>query len=173
VGFCGETEAEFQASCDLVERMRFKNLFCFKYSPRPKTAADRRLPDDVPAAVKRARLRALLLTQERVSLADNQEFVGQEVEVLVEGFSKAAVKAQDAEQSRGGEVGWRRADQLVGRTRGDRIVVFPGAEADIGQIRRVRVLSATALTLFGELTPLAADRTVVPEATDARGATEP
>jgi len=173
VGFCGETDAEFQASCELVERTRFKNLFCFKYSARPNTVADRRLPDDVPDAVKRARNLAILRLQERISLADNQGFRGREVEVLVEGFSKAAVKAQEAEQSRGSEVGWRCADQLVGRTRGDRIVVFPGTEADIGQVRRVRVQSATALTLFGELTSVAAGNTVASRAADVRGATGP
>lgn len=173
VGFCGETESEFQASFELVERTRFKNLFCFKYSPRPNTVADRRLPDDVPDTVKRARNLAILQLQERISLADNQSFIGRDVDVLVEGFSKAAVKAQEAEQFRGSEVGWRRADQLVGRTRGDRIVVFSGSQADIGQVRRVRVQSATALTLFGELTPAAAGNTVTPRTADVRGTTGP
>lgn len=151
VGFCGETGTEFEATCDLIERMRFKNVFCFKYSPRPNTVSDRRLPDDIPDAVKRERNIAVLKLQERISLEENQSLIGQDVEVLVEGYSKAAVRAQEAEQSRGGEVGWRRSDQLVGRTRSDRIVVFPGTEHQIGTLQTVRVQAVTALTLFGEL----------------------
>jgi len=150
-GFCGETDEEFQASRDLVERARFKNIFCFKYSPRPGTVADKRLADDVPDAVKRQRNVALLKLQEGVSLEDNQRWIGQTVEVLVEGYSKAALRSQEAEQSRGTEVGWRRSDQFVGRTRGDHIVVFPGAEPHVGTLQNVRIRSVTALTLFGEI----------------------
>jgi len=151
VGFCGETDEEFQASRNLVERARFKNIFCFKYSPRPGTVADKRLADDVPDAVKRQRNVALLKLQEGVSLEDNQRWIGQTVEVLVEGYSKAALRSQEAEQSRGAEVGWRRSDQFVGRTRGDHIVVFPGAERHIGTLQQIRIRSVTALTLLGEL----------------------
>ena len=151
VGFCGETDTEFGASYELVERMRFKHIFCFKYSPRPKTVADKRSPDDVPQDVKRERNVALLKLQERISREDNQSLIGRTVEVLVEGYSKAALKARDAAQDRDRPVGWRRPDQLVGRTRTDRIVVFTGGERHIGTLRSVRVQSATALTLFGEL----------------------
>jgi tRNA-2-methylthio-N6-dimethylallyladenosine synthase len=156
VGFCGETEAEFEESCSLVERNRFKNIFCFKYSARPGTVADKRLPDDVPEAVKRRRNIELLALQERISITHNQRMIGTTVEVLVQGYSKAALKAQDAEQSRGQEVGWRRGDQLVGRTGGDQIVVFPGLPEHIGTLARVRITAATALTLHGALVGSAA-----------------
>jgi tRNA-2-methylthio-N6-dimethylallyladenosine synthase len=150
VGFSGETEEEFAATVALVERSRFKNIFCFKYSERPGTVAGKRLPDDIPDEVKRRRNNELLAIQERISLEDNERLIGQDVEVLVEGYSKAAVKAQEAAQSRGAEVGWRRSDQLVGRTRGDQIVVFTGGPELIGRLINTRVTSATALTLFGE-----------------------
>ncbi|UCG17351.1 MAG: tRNA (N6-isopentenyl adenosine(37)-C2)-methylthiotransferase MiaB [Phycisphaerales bacterium] len=151
VGFCGETDAEFGASYELVERMRFKHIFCFKYSPRPMTVADKRSPDDVPQEVKRERNVTLLKLQERISREQNQSLIGQTVEVLVEGYSKAAVKARAAVHDCERPVGWRRPDQLVGRTRTDRIVVFSGGERHIGTLRSVHVQSATALTLFGEL----------------------
>ena len=150
VGFCGETEDEYGQTVSLVERCRFKNIFCFKYSERPGTVAGRRT-DDIPEAVKKRRNNELLKVQERISLVQNQALVGQSVEVLVEGYSKAAIKAQEAEQTRGGEVGWRRSDQLVGRTRTDRIVVFRGGAEMIGRTVAVRVTDATALTLFGDV----------------------
>ncbi|MHC4065287.1 MAG: tRNA (N6-isopentenyl adenosine(37)-C2)-methylthiotransferase MiaB [Planctomycetota bacterium] len=151
VGFCGETEAEFAETIELVEHCRFKNIFVFKYSQRPGTVAAKRVADDIPDQVKRCRNTELLAVQERVSLADNQALIGQPVEVLVEGYSKAALKAQEAEQSRGDEVGWRRSDQLVGRTRGDQIVVFIGGSELIARLVHVRITGATALTLFGDV----------------------
>ena len=151
VGFCGETEEEFAETVALVERCRFKNIFVFKYSQRPGTVAARRVADDVPEEIKKRRNNELLAVQERISLADNQTLIGQTFEVLVEGYSKAAIKAQEAEQSRGGEVGWRRSDQLVGRTRGDRIVVFAGRPELSGRLMSVRIAGATALTLFGDV----------------------
>lgn len=149
VGFCGETEAEFEESISLLEAVRFKNIFCFKYSPRPNTVADKALADDVPDAVKRQRNRRMLAVQEQISLAQTRALLGTTQEVLVEGYSKAAIKAQEAEQTRGEEISWRRSDQLVGRTRGDRIVVFCGDESYIGRLVPVRITGATALTLFG------------------------
>jgi tRNA-2-methylthio-N6-dimethylallyladenosine synthase len=149
VGFCGETEDDHEASLALIERCRFKNIFVFKYSPRPGTVADKRAADDVPEEVKRRRNMELLACQERISTEANRRLIASTVEVLVEGYSKAALKAQEAEQTRGEEVGWRRSDQLVGRTRSDQIVVFPGEPEDIGRFLSIRVASTTALTLHG------------------------
>lgn len=151
VGFPGETEEDHAATLALVERIAYKNIFMFKYSNRPGTAADRRLADDVPENVKRRRHADLVAVQQRMSAAHHQAFVGREVEILVEGFSKAAIKAQEAEQSRGQEVSWKRGDQLTGRTRGDEIVVFTGTKSLIGRFVTIRVTAATALTLHGEV----------------------
>lgn len=150
VGFCGETEEDHEKTLALVERTRYKNIYMFKYSQRPGTLADRRLADDIPEQVKQRRHVELAALQKRMCLAHHQAQVGRQVEVLVEGFSKAAIKAQEAEQSRGHEVSWKRSDQLTGRTRGDEIVVFTGPESLIGQFVRINVTSATALTLHGE-----------------------
>lgn len=151
VGFCGETEPDHEATLKLIERCRFKNIFVFKYSPRPGTVAHKREADDVPEVVKRRRNMELLSLQEGIASSVTQRLIGSTVEVLVEGFSKAALKAQEAEQTRGEEVGWRRSDQLVGRTRTDQIVVFPGPTESIGSFAAVRVTAATALTLHGAL----------------------
>lgn len=151
VGFCGETEEDHEASLRLIERCRFKNIFVFKYSPRPGTVADKRDVDDVTDEEKRRRNVEMLARQQEISLEANRQLIGATVEVLIEGYSKAALKAQEAEQSRGEEIGWRRSDQLVGRTRGDQIVVFTGKPDDIGRIGNVKIVSATGLTLHGEL----------------------
>ena len=151
VGFCGETEAEHEETLALVEQMAYKNIFMFKYSNRPGTAADRRLPDDVPEDVKKRRHAELVAVQNRMSMSHHRAMVGRTVEVLVEGYSKAAIKAQEAEQSRGQEVTWKRSDQLTGRTRGDEIAVFTGDPSLIGQIVNVKVNAATTLTLHGEV----------------------
>ena len=162
VGFCGETEAEHEETLALVERSRYKNIYMFKYSQRPGTVADRQLADDIPEAIKQRRHTELAALQKRMCLQHHQALVGRQVEVLVEGYSKAAIKAQEAEQSRGHEISWKRTDQLTGRTRGDEIVVFTGSESLIGQFVQIQVTSATTLTLHGQVVPAAgnADRAI-------------
>ena len=93
VGFCGETEDEYRQTVELVRESRFKNSFIFKYSERPGTKGAELYADDVPEDVKRRRNNELLALQNEISEADNHEFLGREVTVLVEGPSKAAEKA--------------------------------------------------------------------------------
>jgi tRNA-2-methylthio-N6-dimethylallyladenosine synthase len=139
VGFCGETEADFQASVAMVQECRFKNSYIFKYSLRPGTKAAERLLDDVPEDVKRRRNAELLALQDAISEQENQRFVGQSVEVLVEGPSKKAGKSGDE------------ADllQLTGRTMCDRIVVFDGPRRMVGEIVPIVIHDCTAHTLIG------------------------
>ena len=150
VGFCGETEDEFAQTLRFVETVRYKNIFVFKYSQRPGTVAEKRTRDDIPDPIKRRRNIQLLDLQERISIDANRHLIGQTVEVLVEGFSKRAVKAQEAEQARGYEVSTKSSDQLVGRTGNDRIVVFPGEIRLAGRLLEVKIKAATALTLHGD-----------------------
>ena len=88
VGFCGETEEQFQKSVEAVREFRFKNSFIFKYSPRPGTKADELWQDDIPEDVKRRRNNELLEVQNMICEETNAEFIGRRVEVLVEGPSK-------------------------------------------------------------------------------------
>lgn len=141
VGFCGETDEDFQATIDLVKECRFKNSFIFKYSERPGTKSATLFPDDVPEEVKRERNNELLAIQNAISQEDNVPLVGRQVEVLVEGPSKTSVKH--------GEDG--PVLQLVGRTHCDRIVVFDGTRRQIGQLQKVNIYDASAFTLFGEV----------------------
>lgn len=146
VGFCGETDEEFQMTYDLVREQRFKNSFIFKYSERPGTKGAEQFEDDIPEAVKRERNNRLLALQNEISEEDNQQFLGEEVQVLIEGLSKAAVKEQER-QADGAETSQQ--VQLTGRTMCDRIVVFDGNRRQIGQTLPVTVYDANAHTLFG------------------------
>ena len=157
VGFPTESEADFAASVDLLRDCRFKNSFIFKYSPRPGTAAVERYADDISEDEKRRRNNALLAIQQEVSTAGNRAMIGQNVEVLVEGVSKLNNRRSVGPGSV--EVGWEKpvkieesATQLVGRTRGDQIVVFDGPPSLRGEILHVEITDAQNLTLFARMT---------------------
>ena len=140
VGFCGETDEDFQKTYDLVAECRFKNSFIFKYSERPGTKGAELLKDDVPYEVKNRRNNELLELQNRISEQDSQRFLGERVEVLVEGASdRAKHRGEDS-----GEI-----VQLTGRTPDDRIVVFDGNPRLIGEIIPVAIYDVSAHTLFG------------------------
>ncbi|MEP6640254.1 MAG: tRNA (N6-isopentenyl adenosine(37)-C2)-methylthiotransferase MiaB, partial [Chloroflexota bacterium] len=83
VGFCGETEAQFEETLALLEAVRYDQVFAAAYSPRPGTPATH-LDDDVPAADKRRRLNRLLALQEAIGLERNEAWLGRDVEVLVD-----------------------------------------------------------------------------------------
>ena len=140
VGFCGETEEDFQQTVDVVQAYRFKNSFIFKYSVRPGTKGAELYDDDVPEEVKRRRNNQLLAVQNAISEEDNQRYLGRTVEVLVEGPSKNTIK-QGLEN---GPI-----LQLTGRTHSDYIVVFQGNQRQIGQILPVTIYDASPFTLLG------------------------
>jgi tRNA-2-methylthio-N6-dimethylallyladenosine synthase len=103
VGFCGETEEQFQKSVDAVREFRFKNSFIFKYSARPGTKADELWTDDIPEEVKRRRNNELLEVQNLICEETNAEFIGRRVEVLVEGPSKWTNKGLTRNDGRAAE----------------------------------------------------------------------
>jgi tRNA-2-methylthio-N6-dimethylallyladenosine synthase len=138
VGFPGETEASFEKTCNLVREAKFKNSFIFKYSPRPGTKGAEVYADDVPEEVKKRRNNDLLAIQNAASLADHRRFIGQRVQLLVEGPSKNAWK-QDA----AGPI------QLTGRTPSDHIVVFDGNPCLAGVTMAIDIHDATSFTLYG------------------------
>jgi len=127
VGFCGETEAEFQETLRLLEEMRFDKVHVAAYSPRPGTIAARRMADDVPPEVKKARLHAVEELEERISTELNLRLQGTRQEVLVEG---------------------RRDGRWFGRTRGNKLVHFAG-EAKIGDVVEVFIERASPWSLQG------------------------
>lgn len=141
VGFPGETEEDFQATVELVQRVRYKNCFIFKYSPRPGTRAQEHLEDAIPAEVKQQRNYQLLEIVNQIAEEDNRRFLGQTVEVLTEGPSKKPHLNQADGQPQ---------PQLIGRTADDYIVVFNGPETLSGRFVKVKITKTAALTLFGE-----------------------
>ncbi len=172
VGFPTETEADFQQTIDLVKECRFKNSFIFKYSPRPGTVAINRFKDDVPEDLKRRWNNELLAAQSLICADNNRAMIGKTVQVLVEGESKLVSKAAyPSSASNGVELGWenrkraseaggawvaeRTQTQLVGRTRGDQVVVFDGDRSFKGQLLDVEIIDARSLTLFARLVPAA------------------
>jgi tRNA-2-methylthio-N6-dimethylallyladenosine synthase len=161
VGFPNETEDDFALSVDLLKKAQYKNSFIFKYSPRPGTIADKRLEDNVPAEVKNRRNNELLKVQEEISAKLAADFMGKTVKVLIEGPSKksrlTAEHAKTAEKkniltSANSAVSAVRSEfQLIGRTRGDWIVVFEGPKSLAGQFTDVKITKTSPLTLFGEV----------------------
>lgn len=130
VGFPGETDADFEDTLEMVERVQFDDLFSFCYSDRPETRASR-FAEKVPLEVSRRRLLELQALQGRITLKKNRAWEGGEVDVLVEGPSKG---------NRG---------ESMGRSRANHIVNFPG-EFEAGTLLRVRIQRGLAHSLRGE-----------------------
>ena len=149
VGFCGETEAQFRRTLELLETVRYDQVFAAAYSPRPGTPATR-LPDDVPASVKRERLHELLAVQERIGLERNQAWLGREVEVLIDTMTPPRSHghpgdgaAEDAGRPRTSSGG------LAGRTRGNKLVHLPAGAGSIGSFVTARIDHAGPYALRG------------------------
>jgi len=131
VGFPGESEEDFQQTLGLMREIRFDNLFSFQYSEREGTAAAG-MDNPVSDEVKRERLRTLQALQEEHTLQKNRACVGKREEILVEGVSRDGL------------------EDMMGRTRGNRIVNFPGTTDLIGKIISVRIVDAFLHSLRGE-----------------------
>lgn len=131
VGFPGETEADFERSLELMAEVGFVTNYIFKYDPRPGTAADERLPDDVPLEVKKERNQRLLARSEEVALRRLTGHVGSTLHVFAEDLST------------------RREGLLLGRDRHGLPVSFPGLEQDLGREHEVEIQSASPFGLAG------------------------
>jgi tRNA-2-methylthio-N6-dimethylallyladenosine synthase len=131
VGFPGETESDYKATRDLVERLQFDNGFIFRYSPRRETPAATML-DQIDESVKEARNQDLLGIINASARCANERLVGADVEVLCEGPSKT------------------NPARLVGRTRTNKVVVFEAEENRIGKIFDVAIERANGFSLYGQ-----------------------
>lgn len=131
-GFPTETEEDHQATLDIMKSVKYDGAFMFKYSPREGTKAFKMI-DDVPEEVKGRRLQEIIDLQQSISYQVNQELIGREEEVLVEGFSRKS------------------EDFFAGRTDSNKIVVFPKREnIKEGDLVTTKIYKATSATLFGE-----------------------
>jgi tRNA-2-methylthio-N6-dimethylallyladenosine synthase len=131
VGFPGETDADFEDTLTLTEAVRFHSMFSFKYSERPNTLAEQRLPDDVPDAVKTARIVALQARQRAIQTALNAALVGRRVDVLIDASSR------------------RHETELSGRTSTNVVVNLPGPSDWIGRTVGVRIERAGPHSVWG------------------------
>jgi len=130
VGFCGESAADFDQTVSLLTEVEYDQVFAFKFSPRPNTAA-LEFADTVAEEEKSRRLAVLQEVQRQIQVRRNEAVVGQTLEVLVEGYQP-------------------RLGQAVGRTTSNKVLNFPGEPADIGTYRQVRVKSSGPNSLVGE-----------------------
>ena len=129
VGFCGETEKDFEQTLSLLDEVEYDSIFSFKYSPRPITAAGS-WPDDVPESEKERRLAVLQERQREIQMRRNQSLVGSAFEVLVDGFQP-------------------RLQQAIGRTMSNRTINFPGEPGWVGDYMNVRVTAAGPNSVVG------------------------
>jgi tRNA-2-methylthio-N6-dimethylallyladenosine synthase len=128
VGFPGETEEDFGATLDVVQRARFDQAYTFQYSPRPGTLAGT-MPDQIPKDLVQERFERLVALQERIALEKMGAMRGRTVEVLIEGTGR-----------KGG---------VQGRTRTNKVVHVPG-EIPPGTFLHARIVSAHPHHLVGE-----------------------
>ena len=150
VGFCGETEAQFEETLQLLQSVRYDQVFAAAYSPRPGTPA-MQLADDVPAADKRRRLNTLLALQEGIGLQRNEAWLGREVEVLVDAVTPARTHGHDDGHDRGPGGGAGEGTRLSGRTRTNKLVHLVGDPALVRRTVAVRIEHAGPYALRGAL----------------------
>lgn len=132
VGFCGETEEDFRQTVSLMEEVGYDSAYMFKYSERPNTFSARHYADDVGEEEKGRRLAEIIELQNRLSLRNNQNDVGKEFEILIEGTSR------------------RSDEQVFGRTSQGKVVIIERRRHQKGEYVKVRITSASSATLFGE-----------------------
>ncbi len=131
-GFPSETWEDHLATLDVMQTVRYDGAYMFKYSPREGTKAFR-MTDDVTEEVKTKRLQEIIELQQSISFEKNQELVGTEEIILVEGFS-------------------RKSDQFyAGRTDSNKVVIISAdKKIKAGTYVKVKINKATHATLFGE-----------------------
>jgi tRNA-2-methylthio-N6-dimethylallyladenosine synthase len=134
VGYPGETEADFRATLDVVERQDFISAFMFKYSPREGTLAWRRAGEDLPTEIKEERLARLMQLQERKTKAQLEQRLGQTLEILLDEPSK------------------KDETRLRGRTRNNlRVIVEARPDLRLGTRVKVRPRAIAGSSLLAEL----------------------
>jgi tRNA-2-methylthio-N6-dimethylallyladenosine synthase len=134
-GFCGETEEEHRETLSLMQEVGFDFAYMFKYSERPGTKASRHMKDDVPDEVKTRRLNEIIALQNELSAVSKKADIGRTLEVLVEGPAK------------------KPAGAMMGRTSGNKVVVFQASDVRPGNYVNVTITRSTSATLIGTMTP--------------------
>jgi tRNA-2-methylthio-N6-dimethylallyladenosine synthase len=131
VGFPGETAEDFEQTLSLTAAVRYHSMFSFKYSARPNTLAQKRLPDDVTEVEKTRRIVALQALQRDTQYELFRSHVGRTEHVLVDSISR------------------RRDWEISGRTSGNTVVNFPGQASWLGRLVPVVITAANPNSLRG------------------------
>jgi tRNA-2-methylthio-N6-dimethylallyladenosine synthase len=162
VGFCGESEAQFERTLDMLRYVRFDVVHVAAYSPRKATPSERLWEDDVPREEKKRRLHALEQLQAQIASEKNAALESSIVEVLVEGPSD-----RKAANTTMGEAGVETSDQQTrwgGRTRTNKLVFFDAPYDCTGHLVKVLIDKSTPWFLEGQLltpTPVRSRRLTV------------
>jgi tRNA-2-methylthio-N6-dimethylallyladenosine synthase len=131
VGFPGEEDSDYEATRELVKTVGFDNAFVFRYSPRRDTPAAT-MEGQVSEEVKEARNQELLGVVDDWARKKGEELVGKRVEVLCEGPSKT------------------NDQKLMGRSPGNKVVIFEGSDRHFGQVFDVAVTRSSGFSLYGD-----------------------
>ncbi len=129
VGFPTETEEDFEDTLDVLQRVKFEQVFSFKYSPRPDTPAYS-MEGQVPEEVKTQRMSRLLDLQKRILSEIAQSYEGTEQEVLIESYEDG---------------------KLMGRTRTNRWATINGKESLLGKLVKVKVINSKPFNMECEI----------------------
>jgi tRNA-2-methylthio-N6-dimethylallyladenosine synthase len=131
VGFPGETEEDFEHTMSLCREVQFDNAYIFKYSPRRDTPAAT-MENQVPQEIREERNHRLLELVNEIAAKKYDTFIGQQVQILVEGPSK------------------KNAARYTGRTRCNRIVLFDGSPRHHGHLMDLKIERTGSFTLYGD-----------------------
>ncbi len=127
VGFPQEEENDFKDTLDILERVKFENIYSFAYSPRPGTKA-LKFGDPIPFEEKMRRLHIVQELQKRIQLELNREYIGKIIKVLTDGIN--------------------RHNEFTGRSERGRVINFSG-NTKIGEFSLVKIKSAGPFNLRG------------------------
>ena len=131
VGFCNESDDQFQETLKLIEDIKFDKVHSASYSTRKGTIADRKMIDNVPASIKKERLDLRNSTQEKISTSINNRLVGTKTEILIEG---------------------KKDDRWYGRNRNDKIVFIDGSDDVVpGATLNVQIEKSSPWYLVGSI----------------------
>lgn len=137
VGFPGETEESFAELLQFIDKQEFDRVGCFKYSPEENTPGGK-MPDQIDEETKENRYNAVMSMQQKISKAKHQKFIGQTVEVIVEGLSEETDLLLQGRTS-------QQAPDIDG------VVLINDGQAKVGEIVKVKITDSMEYDLIGEI----------------------
>lgn len=132
VGFPGETEEDFEDTIDVIKKVKFSQIFMFCYSKRKGTLAEK-MENQIPENIKVERLQRVKTEFEKLIEESNKKMLNETFDILVEGSSK------------------KNKNKYMGRTEDNKIVVFDAKEEDVGQIKRIKIITDNKWYLTGKI----------------------